>query len=72
MSDKVTRYWTVEHIFGMVIAVMLITVARSTSKRMTDSTAKHKRLFIFNALALVIIIAVVLMGGLKVIGSTRM
>ena len=47
MSDKVTRYWTVEHIFGMLVAVVLITLARTTSKRMTDDGAKHKRMFIF-------------------------
>jgi phosphoglycerol transferase MdoB-like AlkP superfamily enzyme len=63
MSDKTTRYWTVEHIFMMVIAVVLITVARSTSKRMTDATAKHKRLFIFNTLALVIIVATIYLGS---------
>lgn len=72
MSDKVTRYWTVEHITGMLIAVVLITIARSTSKRMSDPVAKHKRLFIFNTIALIIIIAVVLQGGLKIIGSVRM
>jgi peptidoglycan/LPS O-acetylase OafA/YrhL len=72
MSDKVTRYWTVEHVTGMLIAVVLITIARSTSKRMSDPVAKHKRLFIFNTIALVIIIAVVLQGGLKIIGSIRM
>jgi peptidoglycan/LPS O-acetylase OafA/YrhL len=69
MSDKVTRYWTVEHIFGMLIAVVLITVARSTSKRMTDPVAKHKRLFIFNAIALLIIIVIVLHGGVPLFGS---
>jgi hypothetical protein len=72
MSDKMTRYWTVEHITGMLIAVVIITIARSTSKRMSDPVAKHKRLFIFNTIALVIIIAVVLQGGLKIIGSIRM
>ncbi len=72
MSDKVTRYWTVEHITGMLIAVVLITIARSTSKRMSDPVAKHKRLFIFNTIALIIIIAVALQGGLKIIGSVRM
>ncbi len=68
MSDKFTRYWTVEHIFGMLIAVVLITVARSTSKRMTDDTAKHKRLFILNTIALVIIVIVIVLSGRPLIG----
>jgi uncharacterized membrane protein len=68
MSDKMTRYWTVEHIFGMLVAVVLITVARSTSKRMTDDQAKHKRMFIFNLVALVVIVVVILMSGRRLIG----
>ena len=63
MSDKVTRYWTVEHIFAMTIAVVLITVARATSKRMTNDTAKHKRLFIFNTIALAIIGITIYLSG---------
>jgi len=63
MSDKATRYWTVEHVFGMLVAVVLITLARSTSKRMTDDAAKHKRMFIFNFVALVVIITMISLSG---------
>jgi uncharacterized membrane protein len=68
MSDKTTRYWTVEHVFAMLIAVVLITLARSTSKRMKDDTLKHKRMLIFNTIALVVIIATIMMSGRKLIG----
>ena len=68
MSDKMTRYWTVEHIFGMLVAIVLITLARSTSKRMTDDNAKHKRMFIFNFVALVVIVAIILISDRKLIG----
>ncbi|MEJ1238831.1 cytochrome B [Chryseolinea sp. T2] len=68
MSDKITRYWSVEHIFGMLVAVVLITLARSTSKRMTDDNAKHKRMFIFNFVALVVIVAIILISDRKLIG----
>lgn len=68
MSDKMTRYWTVEHVTGMVIAVILITLARTTSKKMTSDEAKHKRMFIFNLLALVIIVGVIMMSDRKLIG----
>lgn len=63
MSDKVTRYWTVEHIFSMLIAVVLITLARTTSKRMASDEAKHKRMAIFNFVALVVIVAMVWLSG---------
>ena len=57
MKDKFIRYWTVEHITAMLLAVVLITVARITSKKMTDDAAKHKRLFVFNLIALIVILA---------------
>lgn len=62
MVDRLTRYWTVEHIFGMLIAVVLITVARITSKKMASATAKHKRLLMLNVVALIIIIVIVALG----------
>lgn len=63
MSDKATRYWTVEHITMMIIAVALITAARSTSKKMTDPVAKHRRQFLFNAIAVAIILVAIQMSG---------
>lgn len=63
MSDKATRYWTVEHVFAMLIAVVLITLARTTSKRMTNDEAKHKRMAIFNFVALAVIIAMIWLSG---------
>lgn len=68
MSDRLTRYWTVEHLVGMLVAVVLITLARSTSKRMTDDNAKHKRMFIFNFVALVVIVAIIVISDRKLIG----
>lgn len=56
MKDPTTRYWLVEHNTAMLLAIVLITLARTTSKKMSDSQAKHKRIFIFNLIALVIIV----------------
>lgn len=63
MSNKVARYWLVEHASMMAIAIVLITMARITAKKMTDTVAKHKRLFIFNAIALVIILVAIMQSG---------
>ncbi|MDV3309474.1 MAG: cytochrome b [Cyclobacteriaceae bacterium] len=68
MKDAVTRYWTVEHALMMVIVVALITAARATSRRMSESLPKHKRLVIFNVIALILIIAVLAMSGRGVLG----
>ncbi|NJN42396.1 MAG: cytochrome B [Flammeovirgaceae bacterium] len=67
MSDPVIRYWTVEHLIMMLIAIVLITMARITSKKMTEDAAKHRRVFIFNAVALLIIILTISMSGRGII-----
>ncbi|HZY78930.1 MAG TPA: hypothetical protein VFE50_05360 [Cyclobacteriaceae bacterium] len=54
--DRMQSYWTFEHISVMIVAVVLITVGRSTMKKMTDGPAKHKRLFIMNLIALILIV----------------
>lgn len=59
MKDNIARYWLVEHVSGMLIAIVLITMGRTTTKKMTDSTAKYKRMFILNTIALVIILAMI-------------
>ena len=68
MKDSVARYWLVEHATIMLIAVVLITVARITAKKMITDLAKHKRLFIFNSLALILIVLAVSMSGRSFFG----
>lgn len=63
MKDSTTRYWTVEHISIMLIAVVLITMARITSKKLPAAAAKHKRVFIFNLIAFLLIVAGIQMSG---------
>jgi hypothetical protein len=63
MKDATARYWLVEHISMMVIAIVLITMARITAKKLTDSTAKYRRLFIFNSIALLLIVLAILQSG---------
>ncbi len=69
MKDHTTRYWTVEHGFMMLIAIALITVARVSHKKLATDEAKHKRLFILNALALLIMVTAILFSGRGLIGS---
>ena len=69
MKDGSTRYWTVEHVFLMLVAIALITVARTTHKKLTTGEAKHKRLFILNAAALLVIVIAILYSGRGLFGS---
>jgi uncharacterized membrane protein len=58
MKNSVQRFWVVEHIAGMLIAVVLITITSSISKKPSDDdAAKHKKLMWFYIAALVVIIA---------------
>lgn len=67
MKDAVTRYWTVEHAFVMLIAIVCITMARTSTKKLTESKAKHKRVFIMTSLALILIVAGIIMSGRGII-----
>ena len=63
MKDATTRYWLVEHNTAMLIAIVLITLARTTSKKMADGPSRHKRMFVFNLIALAIIVVAISMSG---------
>ena len=56
MKNDVLRFWGVEHLAGMLIAIIFITVGRGAVKRAADWRA-HKRAFWFFIAALLIIIA---------------
>lgn len=55
--SKSYRFFTIEHLVAMLIAIMLITFGRTKVKKLTDSVTKHKRTFIYYIIALVIILA---------------
>jgi hypothetical protein len=57
MSNPDARFWLVEHIFMMVLAVILAHVGRSLAKKAPTHVAKHKRAAIFFTLALIVVLA---------------
>lgn len=59
MKESVYRFYAIEHLFGMLVAIVLITIARGAAKKNIPDTAKHKRVFWLLLLALVIILATV-------------
>lgn len=61
MKDSNLRYWTVEHTIMMLIAIVLITVGHSKSKKLVDSVAKHRTVAIFYSIALLIIFVAIAM-----------
>lgn len=57
MKDSSLRFYAVEHILIMIIAVVLIQLGRTFSKKATTDEEKHKKLAIFTTLALVLILS---------------
>ncbi|WP_259065667.1 cytochrome B [Mucilaginibacter sp. X4EP1] len=69
MKNDVTRYFTVEHWVMMIIAIVLITIGHSKSKKAILPEVKHKTIAIFYIIAFLIIIGAIVAGHLPVIGS---
>lgn len=59
MKDSVMRFWLIEHIFGMVIGITLITVGRIAAKKATEDKAKFKKIAVYFSIALLIILATI-------------
>lgn len=59
MQNNVYRFWAVEHITGMLIAIILITIGRSAAKKNINDTARHRRSFWFYLVAFIIIMVTV-------------
>ena len=57
MAVSATRYWAVEHVFGMVVGVLLAHRGRARAKSIADPARRHKVAAIFFVLALVAILA---------------
>ena len=64
MKDSWLRYFAVEHILIMILAVACIQIGRTLSKKATDDNTKHKKLAIWTTVATVLIVAGLSMKGL--------
>lgn len=64
ISDPWVRYFKMEHISGMILAVVLIQLGRTFSKKATTDEEKHKKLAIYTTIATVLIAGLLQMKGL--------
>jgi uncharacterized membrane protein len=64
MKDPWVRYFKAEHIAAMLIAVVLIQLGRTFSKKATLDTEKHKKVAIYTSIATIIIFGTLAMKGL--------
>lgn len=56
MKEPTTRFFAVEHIAGMLIAVILIHIGKAQAKRRIGDRAKHRNTLIFYLIALLVIL----------------
>ena len=61
MKDPMQRYFAVEHIAGMLIAVGLIQVGRTLSRKAADPLRQHKMLAIYTSIATLVIVLILLL-----------
>jgi multisubunit Na+/H+ antiporter MnhB subunit len=69
MKDSVARFYAVEHISMMIIAIALITVGYSRGKKQEESKRKYKTVAIFYGLGLLIIFAMIPWPFMKEFGT---
>ncbi len=56
MKDKMSRFYAVEHISIMIIAILLITIGNAMAKRTTNDTDRFKKIFIYFFIGLLLIL----------------
>jgi hypothetical protein len=59
MKDGNLRFFAIEHMVGMIIAIVLIHIGYSYAKRSLPDPVKHKRTLLFYVLAFLLILAFV-------------
>lgn len=57
MKEASFRFAAIEHPLTMLIAIILVQVGRSTSKKATTAVAKHKKALIFFSIGMLLILS---------------
>ncbi len=57
MKDTTIRYFAVEHIFVMIVAIALVHIGYSKAKKAALDAAKHKTSLIFFGIALILMLS---------------
>ncbi len=56
MADKLYRFYTVEHLVGMLLAIALITVGRVRSRKAATAADTHRLIFVTYGIGLLLIL----------------
>lgn len=56
MKNSVARFFVVEHLVMMILAIVVLTIGYSKGKRAQDEATKHRRIFVAYLIALILIL----------------
>lgn len=68
MADHFLRYWMMEHLVGMIVAIAIITVGRILAKKADNDVKKYKRISVYFLVGLLIILVMIPWPFREVIG----
>ncbi len=57
MSDKILRFYSVEHLITMLLAIAVITIGYSKAKKGVETALKFRSIFIYYLIGLLLILA---------------
>jgi hypothetical protein len=57
MKDRILRFWGVEHIFAMTVALALAHIGNARARKALTDEAKHKAAAIFFTIAILLVLA---------------
>ena len=72
MKDSFWRFYLIEHPFGMIVAIVLITIGNSTAKKNITDKKKHSKMGLLFLLALIIILATIPWPFREAVGRSLM
>ncbi|MFA7273627.1 MAG: hypothetical protein WC044_07145 [Crocinitomicaceae bacterium] len=59
MKDGSLRFFGMEHLLGMLIAIILVTIGRRKSENAIEAADKHKKIKVYYTIALIIVLAMI-------------
>ena len=68
MKNDGLRFWTVEHLIGMVIGITLAHIGRGRISKTTDAARRHRTALVFFTLALIVILLSIPWPGRPIVG----
>lgn len=72
MKDSGLRFFAVEHAISMLVAIVLITLARGVFRKQIPDGKKHRRCILLYAIALLIMLAMIPWPGMDNFGRSLM